>query len=82
MYPIHVPGALRPLPRPEAAGDDTRGLCPGNHIFNGFKPDSRGAYISPDGRYRFFSVEGDIWWVSSKVIEELRPQEAAQGALR
>jgi hypothetical protein len=41
---------------------------------HGFKPDSRGAYISPDGQYLFFSVDGDIWWVSSKVIEALRPK--------
>jgi ankyrin repeat protein/L-ascorbate metabolism protein UlaG (beta-lactamase superfamily) len=41
---------------------------------HGFKPDSRGAYISPDGKYLFFSVDGDIWWVSSKVIEALRPK--------
>jgi len=40
---------------------------------HGFKPDSRGAYISPDGKYLFFSVDGDIWWVSAKAIEELRP---------
>ena len=32
------------------------------------------AYISPDGKYLFFSVDGDIWWVSSKVIEALRPK--------
>jgi ankyrin repeat protein/L-ascorbate metabolism protein UlaG (beta-lactamase superfamily) len=41
---------------------------------HGFKPDTRGAYISPDGKYLFFSVDGDIWWVSSKVIEALRPK--------
>jgi hypothetical protein len=41
---------------------------------HGFKPDSRGAYISPDGKYLFFSVDDDIWWVSSKVIEDLRPK--------
>ena len=28
--------------------------------------------ISRDGKFIFFSRNGDIWWVSSKVIEELR----------
>jgi len=42
---------------------------------HGFKPDTRGAYISPDGKYLFFSVDGDIWWVSAKVIEGLRPKK-------
>lgn len=41
----------------------------------GFKSDIRGAYISPDGKYLFFSYEGDIWWVDIKVIERLRPKE-------
>jgi WD40-like Beta Propeller Repeat len=42
---------------------------------HGFKPDSRGAYISPDGKYLFFSVDGDIWWVDIQVIEKLRTVE-------
>jgi hypothetical protein len=42
---------------------------------HGFKPDTRGAYISPDGKYLFFSVDGDIWWVDIGVIEKLRPEE-------
>lgn len=41
---------------------------------HGFKPDIRGAYISPDGKYLFFSYNGDIWWVDIKVIENLRPE--------
>jgi Tol biopolymer transport system component len=28
--------------------------------------------LSPDGKYIFFSRENDIWWVSSRVIHELR----------
>ena len=47
---------------------------------HGFKPDSRGAYISPDGKYLFFSVEADIWWVDAKIIEKLRPNVAGRGA--
>jgi len=42
---------------------------------HGFKPNIRGAYISPDGKYLFFSYNGDIWWVDIKVIENLRPME-------
>ncbi len=41
---------------------------------HGIKPDTRGAYISPDGKYLFFSVDGDIWWVDIHMIEKLRPQ--------
>jgi Tol biopolymer transport system component len=36
-------------------------------------------YVSPDGKYLFFTSgerrKGDIYWVSSKIIEELRPRE-------
>ncbi|HUU04349.1 MAG TPA: hypothetical protein VMZ49_00590 [Patescibacteria group bacterium] len=31
--------------------------------------------IAPDGSYLFFSKNGDIWWVDTKVIEKLRPLE-------
>jgi hypothetical protein len=34
-----------------------------------------GAYISPDGKYLFFALNKDIWWVDIKVIEDLRPAE-------
>ncbi len=40
---------------------------------HGIKPGARGAYISPDGKYLFFSCDGDIWWVDIQVIEKLRP---------
>lgn len=39
---------------------------------HGFKPDIRGAYISPDGKYLFFSYNGDIWWVDINAVEKLR----------
>ncbi len=42
---------------------------------HGFEPDTRGAYISPDGKYLFFSYKGDIWWVDTRVIEKLKPKE-------
>lgn len=33
-----------------------------------------GPTLSLDGRYLFFSRHGDIWWVSTEVIEKLRPR--------
>ena len=42
---------------------------------HGFNPKAGGAYISPYGNYLFFSMDKDIWWVDSKVIENLRPLE-------
>jgi len=41
---------------------------------HGFKPQARGAYISPDGKYLFFSYDMDIWWVDIRAIEKLRPK--------
>lgn len=36
----------------------------------GIQPNARGAYVSPDGRYLFYSChEGDIWWVDARIIE-------------
>ncbi len=40
-----------------------------------FDPMAGGAYVSPDGQYLFFGLKDDIWWVDSKVIDELRPEE-------
>jgi hypothetical protein len=42
---------------------------------HGFDPLAGGAYVSPDGNYLFFALRGDIWWVDSEVIENLRPKE-------
>jgi hypothetical protein len=33
--------------------------------------------LSPDGKYIFFSRDGDIYWISSSIIEELRPKHRA-----
>ena len=30
-------------------------------------------YVSPDGKYFFFTRNGDIYWVDAKIIEELKP---------
>jgi hypothetical protein len=32
------------------------------------------ASITPGGKYLFFSANGDLFWVSTKVIEDLRPR--------
>jgi len=31
------------------------------------------AYVSPDGKYLFFCLNRDIWWVSTEIIDQLRP---------
>jgi hypothetical protein len=36
--------------------------------------DEGGPTISPDGKYLFFSRDGNIHWVSTRIIEELRPK--------
>lgn len=41
---------------------------------HGFDVKAGGATISPDGKYLFFQLNGDLWWVDTKVIEELRPR--------
>jgi hypothetical protein len=46
------------------------GIDLANH---GFDPMAGGAYISPDGKYLFFHLNGDIWWVDSQVITTLDP---------
>lgn len=30
-------------------------------------------YISPDGKYLFFTKDGDLWWVDSKVVTRHKP---------
>lgn len=42
---------------------------------HGFDPLAGGAYVSPDGKYLFFALFDDIWWVDASVIEDLRPTE-------
>lgn len=32
-------------------------------------------FVSPDGRFFFFSREGNVYWMDAKVIEELKPDE-------
>jgi len=36
--------------------------------------DEGDATFSPDGKFIFFSRDGDIYWVAAKIIEELRPK--------
>jgi hypothetical protein len=40
---------------------------------HGFDVTAGGAYISPDGKYLFFYLNKDIWWVDISVIDELKP---------
>ena len=42
---------------------------------HGFDRLAGGAYVSPDGKYLFFALRDDIWWVDASVIEALRPPE-------
>ncbi|NIM94556.1 MAG: hypothetical protein GTO18_12720 [Anaerolineales bacterium] len=39
---------------------------------HGFDPKAGGAYVSPDGKFLFFSLHQDIWWVDIGVIDALR----------
>ena len=41
---------------------------------HGFDPDAGIASLSPDGKYLFFGKNADIFWVSTKIIEKLRPE--------
>lgn len=41
---------------------------------HGFDARAGGATISPDGKYVFFSLRDDIWWVDAQVIAELAPR--------
>ncbi len=44
-------------------------------VEHGFDRKAGGATISPDDKYLFFALNGDIWWVDIAVIETLRPTE-------
>jgi ankyrin repeat protein len=41
---------------------------------HGFDVKAGGATISPDGKYLFFHLNGDLWWVDIKTIEQLKPK--------
>lgn len=36
--------------------------------------------VSPDGRYLFFVRNGDVYWVATKIIEDLKPTEFRDGS--
>ena len=44
-------------------------------VDHGFDALAGGAYVSPDGKYLFFALNRDIWWVDIAVIEGLRSAE-------
>ncbi len=33
------------------------------------------AVVSPDGKYMFFHRNNDVWWVSTKIFEALKPED-------
>jgi hypothetical protein len=37
-------------------------------------PAGRFAMISPDGKYLFYSTNGDLYWINAKIITELREE--------
>jgi Tol biopolymer transport system component len=39
------------------------------------------ARVTPDGKYLFFKSEGDIYWVDSKIIENLKPENQTRNQL-
>lgn len=39
---------------------------------HGFDKAAGGATITPDGKYLFFHLRGDLWWVDIKAIENLK----------
>ncbi|MFH1196489.1 MAG: hypothetical protein V1720_12370 [bacterium] len=54
-------------------GNWSEGKSLGNEI-NSSRHESN-PFLSPDGKYLFFSRGFNIYWVSANVIEELRPEE-------
>jgi ankyrin repeat protein len=36
--------------------------------------------VSPDGNYLFYASHNDVHWISTKILEKLRPQKTALGA--
>jgi ankyrin repeat protein len=42
---------------------------------HGIDPRGGIASISPDGKYLFFGTNGDLYWVSTSIIEDLKPRE-------
>jgi hypothetical protein len=42
---------------------------------HGFDPAAGGACVSPDGKYLFFALRDDIWWVDASVVEDLGPKQ-------
>jgi hypothetical protein len=53
--------------------DDKSWGAPIDLTEHGFDRQAGGAYVSPDGKYLFFSLRKDIWWVDIGIIDSLRP---------
>jgi hypothetical protein len=45
---------------------------------HGLNPKAPVSSVSPDGKYLFLSMGGDIYWVSTQLIEALRPRKGSQ----
>ncbi len=46
---------------------------------HGFDVNAGGAYLSPEGKYLFFHLNGDIWWVDAAIINNLNPYSGING---
>lgn len=56
-----------------SAGSWTQPLSLGDRINS--QANEGNSFVTADGRFLFFSKKMDIYWVSAKVIDELRPKE-------
>ena len=53
---------------------DSAGMMVCKFLDEGWKRGNHSS-IAPDGNYLFFCNRGDIYWVSIKIIENLKPKE-------
>lgn len=44
-----------------------------------FATTTRDATLSPNGAYLFFSANNDLYWVSTELLDALRPRRRAVG---
>lgn len=60
----------------EPDGTWTKPVSMGEHI----EQRAAMAWISHDGRYIFYKADEDVYWVSARMVEELRPGEPERGS--
>jgi hypothetical protein len=68
------PSSFDPRLRWSRPASETGGRETAVPVRGGFDLGAGGAYVSPDGKYLFFALRDDIWWVDARVIEDLRPE--------